>query len=151
MRKLILFLTALSAWLPGQTSPAAAEKRQAILSYQLDLKRADQLLKAMPTMSRYVASLPDFQDRMKKSMTMTLAELAAQVEKDPNASAIVKENGSHPWNTSSACRPCAWRSWQPRGSTPLTSSPHLPTWRFAKTNVATLKPRLDAADRMRSK
>jgi len=54
--------------------------------------RADQLITAMDAMSKYVASLPDYVERTRKSMTMTPAEQLAQVENDPKAMAILKQN-----------------------------------------------------------
>src|SRR5882762_5236 len=66
----------------GQLAPQA---RQAILDYELTLPRAEHLITAMQEMTKYLVSLPDYQDRMRKSMTMTPAERVAQLEKDPKA------------------------------------------------------------------
>ena len=76
----------------GQTPDADAAKRQAILDYQLTLKRTNQLITAMQAMSRYIVSLPDFQERLRKAATMTIEEQAAKIESDPKASSIVKCN-----------------------------------------------------------
>jgi hypothetical protein len=56
----------------GQTMQSSP--RQAILDYQLMLQCANQLIPAMEAMTKYVMSLPDFQDRVRKSMKMTPAE-----------------------------------------------------------------------------
>src|SRR6266700_7602984 len=74
----------------GQTT--SPEGRQAILDYQLTLPRANQLIAAMEAMTRYVVSLPDYQDRVRRSMKMTPAERLAQIEKDPKAMTILKQN-----------------------------------------------------------
>ena len=91
MRATILLLT-LTALASGQSSQAASERRQAILDYQLNLKRADQLINAMTAMTKYVVSLPDYKERPRKAATLTPAEQLAQVEKDSKAMAILKEN-----------------------------------------------------------
>jgi len=57
-----------------QTPQTSPETRQAILDYQLTLQRANQLMPAMDAMTKYAVSLPDFQDRVRKSMKMTPAE-----------------------------------------------------------------------------
>ncbi|HEY6392658.1 MAG TPA: hypothetical protein VIX89_15370 [Bryobacteraceae bacterium] len=90
MRNTIVFLLICVALVCGQISPG---QRQAILDYQLTLPRANQLITAMEAMTKYVVSLPDFQNRIRKSMTMTPAERLAQIENDPKAMAIVKQNG----------------------------------------------------------
>ena len=46
----------------------------------------------MDAMTKYLVSLPDYQNRLVKSMKMTPAERRAQFEKDPKAMAIVKQN-----------------------------------------------------------
>src|ERR1700687_3872341 len=74
----------------SKTSPAAGQE---ILNYQLTLPRANQLITAMEEMTKYLVSLPDFQDRLLKSMQMTSAEQRAQLEKDAKAMAILKQNG----------------------------------------------------------
>jgi hypothetical protein len=76
----------------GQRGGATAERRQAILDYQLTMPRANELIAAVDEMTKYVASLPDYRERVRKSMTMTPAELRAQIENDPKAVAILKQN-----------------------------------------------------------
>ena len=91
MRATFVFFVLSVGLVSGQaTSP---EERQETLAYQLTLPRANQLIAAMEAMTKYVVSLPDFQDRVIKSMNMTPAERRAQLEKDPKAMAIVKQNG----------------------------------------------------------
>src|SRR5260370_19614318 len=76
----------------GQTTQTSPDTRQAILDYQLTLERANQLIPAMEAMTKYVVSLPDFQERVRRSMKMTPAERLAKVENDPKAMAILKQN-----------------------------------------------------------
>jgi hypothetical protein len=85
---LVLCVAASSA-LAQNISP---QQRQAILEYQLTLPGAEHLITAMQAMTKYLVSLPDFQDRMRKSATMTAADRIAQIETDPKAAAILKEN-----------------------------------------------------------
>jgi hypothetical protein len=76
----------------GQRGGATAERRQAILEYQLTMPRANELIAAVDEMTKYVVSLPDYRERIRKSMTMTPGELQAQIENDPKAVAILKQN-----------------------------------------------------------
>ena len=71
MRNVGAVLVASVALVSGQTSP---EERQAILDYQLTMQRANQLIPAMEAMTKYVASLPNYLDRVRKSLKMTPAE-----------------------------------------------------------------------------
>jgi hypothetical protein len=124
------------------------EDTQAILSYKLTMPVANQLLTAMGPMTRYVASLPDLRERMTRAASMTLAERVAQVEKDPKAMAILKQN-----NLSArdyvvgvpALRQAIWLA-SGRNAPNLVASPA--NLAFAKANLADLKPRMDAADGM---
>jgi hypothetical protein len=106
MRKAIVLLLVCVALASGQSSP---DKRQSILDYQLTLQRANQLLTAIESMSKYVMSLPDFQDRLRKSMKMTPAEQAAQVESDPKAMAILKQNSLSARDYVVGCPRYVWR------------------------------------------
>jgi hypothetical protein len=47
----------------------------------------------MDAMTKYVASLPDLPQRLAKQAKITPAEQLANVEKDPKAMAILKQNG----------------------------------------------------------
>ena len=76
----------------AQAAKDADQRRKAILDYQLTMTRANQLIGAMGAMTKYVVSLPDFAERMRRSMQMTTAEQIAQIEKDPKAADIVKKN-----------------------------------------------------------
>ena len=89
----LLTLLAIAVALPNQVSGGAAQRRQQLLDYELTMPRANQLIAAMDAMTKYVASLPDLAERVRKSATMTPAEQLAQVENDPTkATAILKQN-----------------------------------------------------------
>jgi hypothetical protein len=128
---------------PGQLSPQA---RQAILDYELTLPRAEHLITAMQEMTKYLVSLPDYQERMHKSMTMTPAERAAQMEKDPKAAAILKEHNltARDYLVGVPTLRMALLSAQGASAPNIVASPA--NVAFAKANLAQLKPKMDAAD-----
>ena len=70
MRPLIILQLVSVGLMNAQLPQISPEQRQAILDYQLTMQRANQLIPAMEAMSKYLLSLPDFQDRLKKSMKM---------------------------------------------------------------------------------
>jgi hypothetical protein len=152
MRKSLVLLLVLSLGLAsglavGQASAAPSQERQVILDYQLTLPRANQLISAMQAMTQYVVSLPDFQDRVVKSMKMTPAERRAQMEKDPEAMAILKWNGltAQDYLVGVPALRMALTAAQGGASSPnVIASPS--NVAFAKTNLAQLKPKMDAAD-----
>ena len=142
LRHSILF--ALSAGLAAaQVSP---ERRQAILDYPLTLARANQLIPAMVAMSKYVTSLPDFEDRMRKAAKMTPAEGLAAVENDPKAMAILKQNGltAREYLIGVPALRMALMAAQGINGPTIVASPA--NVAFAKANLAQLKPKMDAAD-----
>ena len=131
----------------GEMSP---EERQAILDYKLTLPRANSLITAMQAMTKYMVSRPDFQDVMKKSMTMTPAERLARVEKDPKAAAILKENSLTAREYMAgvpALRMALLLSQGPPPTPNIIASPA--NIAFAKANYADLKPKLEAAEGIR--
>ena len=131
------------------TGPASG---QAVHDYQLTLPRANQLITAMEAMTKYVVSLPDFQDRLLKSMKMTPAERLAQVEKDPMAMAILKQNGltAQEYLVGVPTLRKALMAAQGNANAPnISVSPA--NLAFAKANLAELKPKMDAADGIRPK
>jgi len=98
-------------------------------------------------MTKYLVSLPDFQGRMAKSMKMTPAEGRAQVEKDPKAMAILKENGltaqDYLVGVPTLRMALMVAQGAPTGPTIIASSANVA---FAKANLSELKPKMDAAD-----
>ena len=136
-----------SALAGGQTSQTPPQERQEILNYQLTLPRANQLITAMEAMTKYLVSLPDFQDRLLKSMKMTPAEVRAQLEKDPKGMAILKQNGltAHEYLVGVPALRMALMAAQGLANSPdITASPA--NLAFAKANLSQLKPKMDAAD-----
>ena len=151
MRSAIILLLAWTGLVSGQTSQGASERRQAILDYQLNLNRANQLITAMSAMTKYVASLPDFQERMRNAMTMTPAEQTAKIESDPKAMSILKQNGLTPREYIIGVPALRMALLAAQGMPPgpkIIASPA--NVAFAKANLAELKPKMDAADGMRS-
>jgi len=142
----VVFTLVAAALVAAQAPSMSPEERQAILDYQLTLPRADQLITAMTAMTKYVVSRPDFQERLAKTMRMTAAERRAQVESDPQAMAILKQN-----NLTSreylvgvpALRMALLAAQGLNGPTVVASPANLA---FAKANLAQLKPKMDAAD-----
>jgi hypothetical protein len=152
MRKLTILLLALVGLISAQLPQISPEQRQAILDYQLTMQRANQLLPAMEAMSKYLLSLPDFHDRLQKSMKMTPAERLAQLENDPKAMAIVKQNGltARDYVVGVPALRMAMMAAQgaPAGPYIIASPANVG---FAKAHLAELKPRMDAADGIRPK
>jgi hypothetical protein len=130
----------------AQAPQMSAEERQAILGYQLTMPRADQLITAMTAMTKYVVSRPDFQERLAKSMKMTAAERRAQIESDPQAMTILKQNNLTVMDYLvgvPALRMALLAAQGLNGPTVVASPANVA---FAKANLAQLKPKMDAAD-----
>jgi hypothetical protein len=111
------------------------------------MPRANSLIAAMEAMTKYLVSLPDFQERMVKSMKASPAERRAQMENDPKAAAILKENGltAQDYLVGVPALRMALMVAQglPAGPTVVASPANVA---FAKANLAQLKPKMDAAD-----
>ena len=152
MRIAIVLLLVCMTLVSAQTAQSSPEARQAILDYKLTLQRANQLIPAMEAMTKYVVSLPDFQDRVRKSMRMTPAERLAQIENDPKAMAILKQNGLTASDSVvgvPALRMALMAAQgMPTGTNIIASPANVA---FAKAHLAELKPRMDAADGVASK
>ena len=147
MRNAIVLLLVCVVLVSGQTTQTSPEARQAILDYKLTLEHANQLISAMEAMTKYLVSLPDFQDRVRKSMAMTAGERRTQLEKDPKAMAILKQNGLTAQEYLvgvPALRMALWAA-EGRADDPnIIVSPA--NMAFATANLAQLKPKMDAAD-----
>jgi hypothetical protein len=132
--------------------PMSAEQRQAILGFKLTRPMADKLLAALPEMTRYVVSKPNFKEIVARSAKQTPAERLAEVEADPGAMAIVKKHGltareyllGVPTLRMALARA---RLGDGPGAENLIVSPE--NLAFARANLAELKPKLDAADAAR--
>ena len=131
----------------GQASQTSEEKRKAILDYQLTMPRANQLITAIQEMSKYVASLPDYAERVRKSTQMTTAEQIAQIEKDPKAADILKRNQltgkDYVVGVPALRMALLAASGTPQGTNIIASPANVA---FAKANLSVLKPKMDAAD-----
>jgi hypothetical protein len=121
----------------------------AILSYDLTLSKANQLLTALPQMTKYVVSLSDYKERMAKASTMSPEEIRAKMESDPKAVEILKDNGL----TASdylvgipALRMALLKAKGMSGDN-ITVSPA--NFAFAKANLDVLWPKLSAAEGIR--
>jgi hypothetical protein len=136
----------------GQPPGAAAERRQQILDYQLTMPRANQLITAMDAMTKYVVSLPDYAERVRKSRTMTPAESVAQVENDPKAMAILKANSLTAREYLIGVPTLRMALMVAQGipeSDRIIASPA--NVAFAKAHLTELKPKMDAADGARGR
>jgi hypothetical protein len=131
----------------GQASQTSEEKRKAILDYQLTMPRTNQLITALEEMTKYVVSLPDYADRVRKSMQMTAAEQIAQIEKDPKAADILKRNQltgkDYVVGVPALRMALLVASGTPQGPNIIASPANVA---FAKANLSVLKPKMDAAD-----
>ena len=125
------------------------QQRQAILDYQLTLAGAEQLITAMQALTKYLISLPDYQERMRKSATMTAADRIAQLDSDPKAAAILKQNSltARDYLIGVPALRMALMAAQGATAPNIVASPV--NLAFAKANLARLKPKMDAADGIR--
>jgi hypothetical protein len=139
-------LVLLPAMLIGQGTNAD-ERRKAILDYQLTLPRANQLIAALDAMTRYVVSLPDFAERIRKASQMTAAEQIAQIEKDPAAADILKRNQltgrDYVVGVAALRMALLIAGGAPPGGNIIASPANIA---FAKANLSVLKPKMDAVD-----
>ena len=146
MRNAMTVLLVSGILVSGQTA-TSPEQRQAILDYPLTLPRANSLIPAMEAMTRYVASLPDFKERVQKSAKMTPAQRLAQVESDPKAMAILKQNGltarEYLIGIPALRMALLVAQGSPTGPNIIASPANVA---FAKAHLAELKPKMDAAD-----
>jgi hypothetical protein len=99
-------------------------------------------------MTRYVVSLPDYTERVRKSMAMTPAQRVAQIESDPKAMSILRANQltgrDYVVGVAALRMAIMVASGMPPGGKVVASPANVA---FAKANLSTLKPQLDAVDR----
>ena len=145
---LLLFVLCVAAS-PALAQNLSPQQRQAILDYQLTLAGAEHLITAMQAMTQYLISLPDYQARMRKSATMTAADRIAQLESDPKAAAILKQNSltARDYLIGVPALRMALMAAQGATAPNIVASPA--NLAFAKANLAQLKPKMDAADGIR--
>ena len=145
----LLWLVLCVAASPALAQNLSPQQRQAILDFHLTLPVAEHLITAMQAMTKYVTSLPDYQERMRKSATMTAADRIAQIEKDPKAAEILKENSltARDYLIGVPALRMALMAAQGATAANIVASPA--NVAFAKANLAQLKPKMDAADGIR--
>jgi len=130
----------------GQGAKISDEQRKAIMDYPLTMPRANQLISALSAMTRYVVSLPDYAERVRKSAQMTSAEQIAQLEKDPKAASILKQNQLTARDYIvgvPTLRMALLAANGAQGANIIASPTNIA---FAKANYTALKPKMDAAD-----
>jgi len=141
---IIVLFTGLAS---GQAAKDSDERRKAILDYQLTMPRANQLITALEEMTKYVVSLPDYGERVRKSMQMTPAEQIAQIDKDPKASDILKKNQltakDYIVGVPALRMALLAASGMPASPNVIASPANVA---FTKANLSVLKPKMDAAD-----
>jgi hypothetical protein len=149
MRIGLLSLALCVAVSPARAQSLSPQQRQAILDYQLTLPGAEHLITAMQAMTKYMIALPDYQERMRKSMTMSAAERISQLETDPKAAAILKENSltARDYLIGVPALRMALMAAQGATAPNIVASPS--NVAFAKANLAQLKPKMDSADGIR--
>jgi hypothetical protein len=142
----LLWLVLSVAAAPALAQNLSPQQRQAILDYPLTLPGAEQLIAAMQEMTKYLISLPDYQERMRKSATMTAADRIAQMEADPRAAAILKQNSltARDYLVGVPTLRMALMAAQGAAAPNIVASPA--NVAFATANLAQLKPKMDAAD-----
>lgn len=145
-------LTIALALTAGQPSDAAADRRRQLLDYELTMPRADHLIAALSAMTKYLVSLPDYTERVRKSMTMTPAQRLAQVENDPKAMAILQQNNltarEYLIGVPALRMALMVAQGMPQNERIVASPTNVA---FAKAHLAELKPRMDAADGARGR
>jgi hypothetical protein len=145
----VVLLVALSGSVAAQGTQLSPEARQAILDFKLTMPRAEHLIVAIEEMTKYVVSLPDYQERMRKSRSLTPAEQASQMEKDPKSAAILKAHGLTGRDYLVGVPALRMAVLAAQGvATPniIASDANVA---FAKANLAQLKAKMDAADGIR--
>ena len=145
----LLWLVLCVAASPALGQNISPQQRQAILDYHLTLPGAENLITAMQAMTKYLTSLPDYQERLRKSATMTAADRIAQLENDPKAAAIHKQNRvtARDYLVGVPALRMALMAAQGATAPNVVASPA--NVAFAKANLAQLKPKMDAADGIR--
>jgi hypothetical protein len=150
MKSTIRFLIAFVLFtgiVQAQASPNSDETRKAILDYQLTMPRANLLIAALEAMTKYVVSLPDFAERIRKSRQMTPAEQIARIENDPKAADILKQNQltakDYIVGVPALRMALLAASGLPANPNIIASPANIA---FAKANLSVLKPKMDAAD-----
>ena len=146
-RLLLLVALPLSAMASAaQTGGLTPDQRDAILNYSLTLDRANHLITAMSAMTAYLVSLPDYPQRLAQSAQLPAAQRIAQLEQDPKAAAILKQNDltARDYLIGVPALRMALMAAQGASAPTVVASPA--NVAFAKANLSQLKPKMDQAD-----
>jgi hypothetical protein len=141
----IFLLLLISVGLATAQTSLTPSQRQAILDYQLTMSKANSLASAMEALTKYVASLPNSQERGLRLATMSPAELRTLTEKDAKAMAILTQHGltANDYLAGTNALVMAYTIAATGASnTYVFASPA--NIAFAKANLAQLKPKMDA-------
>ena len=146
MRSVFLFLLFyICICLATAQTSLTADQRQAILDYQLTMPKANSLASAMQELTKYLASLPNSQERGLRLAAMSPAELRALLEKDAKAMAILTQNGltvrDYLIGTNTLVMAYTIAATGASNSYIFASPANIA---FAKAHLTELKPRMDA-------
>jgi hypothetical protein len=124
------------------------EARQEILDYKLTMQRANQLMAALPEMSKFVVSLSP--EARAKAAKATPAERLANTANNPTSAAILKRNGltATEYLVGVPALRMAMMIAQGIQSPDIFASPA--NVAFVKANLAELEPRWAAANGLSS-
>jgi hypothetical protein len=120
------------------------EARQQILDYKLTMQRANQLIAALPEMSKFVLSLSP--EERAKAGKATPAERLANTANNPTSAAILKRNGltASEYLVGVPALRMAMMIAEGMPAQNIFASPA--NVAFVKANLAELKPKWDAAN-----
>src|SRR5262245_24497861 len=120
------------------------EARQEILDYKLTTQRANQLIAALPEMSKFVASLSP--EARAKAAHATRAQRLADTDNNPTAAAMLQRNGltAREYLVGVPALRMAMMIAEGFQAPNIFASPA--NVAFVKANLAELKPRWDAAN-----
>jgi hypothetical protein len=130
---------------PGQ-SPA---EQQEVLAYKLTMPVADKLLATLNALNQYVLSKPDWMTWVQQSMRGTRDDQVRQLEQDPKALAIIKQNGLTAREYAVgvvALRGAVSKARDPNGAMGRVSVASAENVAFATANLKDLDARLTKAD-----
>jgi hypothetical protein len=130
---------------PGQ-SPA---EQQEVLAYKLTMPVADKLLAALNALNQYILSKPDWMTWVQQSMRGTRDDQVRQLEQDPKALAIIRQNGLTAREYAVgivALRGAVSKVRDPNGAMGRASVASAENLAFATANLKELDARLTKAD-----
>ena len=146
MSLVVVLLSLAPAVAAGQAARTPPEAQQEILKFELTSDRADHLITALAAMTKYFVSLSDYKARIVRLAKMTPTERLEAMEKDAGAMAILKQNGltAREYSIGVPALRMAVLKAQDVDLPNIIASPA--NVKFAKANLATIKPKLDAID-----